>query len=422
MAHRDDAAGAGGAMTGMILHVCQSDRIGGAAVAARRLIMAQRAHGIDAHMLVGRKQGTDDWVHPIEGTGLQASVRIRRFVMKRALRLLSAQANGAMQTLGAGPRGMKRAIADLDPSLVHFHWLGGEMTDLAEMRLTRWPVVWTCHDQWVFCGAEHYAADEGYRTGYAERRAFDPDRFNLNRKRRTWKGWKPHLIGPSSWMTRTARESVIARDWDTTTIPNTLDTDLFSPMEREQARAEFGLPADKRVILFGAQGGDRDPRKGFDLLAGALSSFTRREREGAVLIAFGGDAAEGGELSGIPFRCVGTVTREDTLARLYNAADIFAAPSRQDNLPNTMLEAQSCGTPCAAFDVGGMSDIIAQPWHGTVVPAFDTAAFARALLQQGGREARDRTRQDALSRYSNARIAGLHAWLYEQVIEEHHRD
>ena len=42
---------------------------------------------------------------------------------------------------------------------------------------------------------------------------------------------------------------------------------------------------------------------------------------------------------------------------LYNAVDLFVIPSMEDNLPNTIMEAMACGTPCVGFDVGGIPEL-----------------------------------------------------------------
>ena len=71
--------------------------------------------------------------------------------------------------------------------------------------------------------------------------------------------------------------------------------------------------------------------------------------------------AKNGELNfpiNIKTHFIGRIN-DDYLMRLYySASDIFILPSRQDNLPGTGLEAHACGLPVAAFDIGGISDIV----------------------------------------------------------------
>ena len=64
---------------------------------------------------------------------------------------------------------------------------------------------------------------------------------------------------------------------------------------------------------------------------------------------------------------------------LYSAADVFVAPSRMENLANTVLESLACGTPVVAFDIGGMPDAIDHQVNGYLARPFDTADLARGI-------------------------------------------
>lgn len=402
-------------MHGLILHVNESDAGGGAAVAARRLVIAQRAAGMNAQMLVLRKHRQDEWVHEI-GKGSAWLSRLMRAATRRALRIRAGSDRVTARTLGLVPTGAGAAIKALRPAVLHYHWLGSEMIGLAEIVQRSCPVVWTLHDQWAFCGVEHYARDAGHTDGYVRRPAADADRWNFERKRKIWKGWQPTLVCPSGWMQETAQASPIAQDWPKVTIGNTLDTAVFDVMDRAEARRKTDLPGERRIVLFGAARSDDDPRKGFDLLREALDRMDDREKARTLLVTFGGAKVDRGEWCGIGYRSLGSVKDEGVLAALYNAADVFVAPSRQDNLPNTMVEALSCGTPCVGFDIGGLGDIVADPVHGQLVPAFDVAALSDAIVVVGGQGERQRIRADAIARFGNDVIVDKHRRLYEKVL------
>ena len=49
---------------------------------------------------------------------------------------------------------------------------------------------------------------------------------------------------------------------------------------------------------------------------------------------------------------------------LYSSADVFVLPSMMDNLPNTIMEAMSCRTPCVGFDIGGIPEMIDHQENG----------------------------------------------------------
>lgn len=402
-----------------ILHVSFSDVRGGAAIAAGRLVRAQRNAGFDAEMLVVRKHGDGDFVREAEGAGVAFRVGLAGTIARRTGRMLCSSEPGAMRTFAMVPTGIGALINRRAPDIVHWHWVGGEMISLTEMALVNAPGVWTLHDQWAFCGAEHYANDRRFAEGYGKSHGLDVDAWTFRRKQAEWCDWKPVLVCPSHWMAQEAQQSLLMGDLPATVIPNTLDTDCFRPHDLQSARAAFGLPADAKVFLFGADGGTQDPRKGFDLLTGALERVPEAEKAQTLLVTFGGAVPSQGMLCGIRHTEVGKLVEDERIAQLYAAADLFIAPSRQDNLPNTMVEAQACGTPCLAFRIGGMADIIAQPRHGRLIEPFDIEEMARAMVEvahRTGDETRQLIRTDAVERFGQERVVGMHSDLYSRII------
>lgn len=70
----------------------------------------------------------------------------------------------------------------------------------------------------------------------------------------------------------------------------------------------------------------------------------------------------------------------DKMVDVYNAADLFVTPSLQENLPNTLMEAMSCGTPCVGFNIGGIPEMISHKKNGYLVNYKDTADLANGIL------------------------------------------
>lgn len=402
-----------------VLHVNFADRSGGAAIAAHRLVEAQRKQGLDSHMLVIDKRGEESWVNEA-AVETKAKARAARFLAKRLLRHDNSPAAGTMRTAAVLPTGLGREIAGLAPDVVHLHWLGAEAISIRELGRLNVPVVWTCHDQWAFCGTEHYAPDEGYCHGYKGRDRFDADVGAWKRKKRHWRSFAPMLACPSQWMADCAAQSDIAGNWPSVVIPNTLDANVFAPVDRDEARNELGLPK-RKLVLFGADAGDRDRRKGYDLLLDTLPMLAARDD--VALVTFGGAEQGVSEVAGLPCHAMGKIGDAGTLAKLYSAADMFVVPSRADNLPNTMVEAQCCGTRSVGFDVGGLRDIVNAPHLGELVPAFDTGKLAAAIGRQLSAEAdRKRIRADALARFGNEPVIGAYSRIYDALIAEEHDD
>ncbi|WP_342345835.1 glycosyltransferase [Shewanella dokdonensis] len=121
----------------------------------------------------------------------------------------------------------------------------------------------------------------------------------------------------------------------------------------------LGLPKNKKLLLFGAMSSTTDPRKGYHLLIAALNNLKKTSYiESIELVIFGASSGKIEETTGFKAHYMGRMYDDASLCLLYNAADIFLAPSIQDNLPNTLVESLACGTPCLAFNIGGMKDLI----------------------------------------------------------------
>jgi glycosyltransferase involved in cell wall biosynthesis len=134
-------------------------------------------------------------------------------------------------------------------------------------------------------------------------------------------------------------------------------------------------------VLFGAAGGVRDSRKGFDLLISALQRLSQEVRAQLFLLIFG--SALPSELLELQIRArsLGSINDDELLSVAYSAADVFVAPSRQENLSLAVLEALSCGTPVLAFRIGGMPDMIRDRANGWLVEPFDVDCLAARLLE-----------------------------------------
>jgi glycosyltransferase involved in cell wall biosynthesis len=254
---------------------------------------------------------------------------------------------------------------------------------------------------WAFCGAEHYTDDLRWRDGYrrdnrpAYERGFDLNRHPWQRKRRHWR--RPmHIVCPSQWLADCVKASALMADWPVLVVPNPLDTDRWRPIEQRLARELLGLPLDAPLLLFGAMGGGRDPRKGFDLLLAALEQLrVEPSLEELQLVVFGQLAPREPPELGFPVHYTGHLHDDLSLRALYSAADLLVVPSRQDNLPNTGVEAHACGTP-----------VVAQPFE-----LHDLAAGIRWVLADPARRQvlGHAARQRAVQLWNPARVAGLFA-------------
>jgi glycosyltransferase involved in cell wall biosynthesis len=404
-----------------------SDIVGGGGFrAAYRVHHALRRHDIDSTMVVSVK-GTDDWtVQQISNTKAnKLIIQIRSNLGNSCTKLLLRTDNQVIHSPAVVPSGWPDRLNHSDTDIVHLHWVNGEMLSIADIGKLKKPVVWTLHDMWAFCGAEHYTDEDRYQKGYLKNNrpsyesGFDLNRWTWSRKRKHWQ--RPfHIVTPSQWLADCVRRSALMSDWPVTVVPYFIDPEVWKPFDTNLARQLLKLPADVPLLLFGAVGGTRNPRKGFDLLQSALDHL-RGQLPGLELVIFGQSAPKEPIDLGFPVHYAGRLQDELTLRLLYCAADAMVIPSRQDNLPNTGLEAHACGTPVIAFQTGGLPDIVDHLKTGYLAQAFDTTDLAKGIgwvLSDSDRQLslRAAARQRAVDKWSSHAVAKGYSRVYESAL------
>ena len=188
-------------------------------------------------------------------------------------------------------------------------------------------------------------------------------------------------------MAARARSSSLLTGCRVEVVPNGIDINVFKPTGRAVCRQMMNLPADKHLILFGAMGAVTDENKGFALLRQALAALPRQVAgKDCMLVVFGAQQLDLPDLD-IEARFIGTLTDDIALSVLYCAADVMVVPSKQENLPNTIMQSMACGTPVVAFRIGGIPDLIDHGQTGYMAEGFDTADLALGIkwtLEQSG--------------------------------------
>lgn len=401
-----------------------SDSLGGAARATARLQRALRLSGVDARMVVARKGSEDECVNGPMGIVDKMLATIgprvdqwpaRRYGNRRSFPFSSAWL----------PDTIPRRLRGMQCDVVHLHWVNFGFLKIETLRRIGAPLVWTWHDMWPATGGCHYSEGcERWQASCGEcpllgsKTQKDLSYRTKLRKRHAWQDCPIAIIAPSRWIGGIASRSPLFRGSRIEVIPNCIDLDCFRPVDKAAARQALGLPLDRRLVMFAAMDPGSEPRKGFPQLAAALSLLSS-EQPADLVIAGSGTAPPG--IGNRRVHLLGRIGDDARMTSAYSAADVFVAPSTEDNLPNTVMEALACGVPCVAFDVGGMPDLIQHGVSGYLARPGDVADLAHGIegllesdsLRQASSHA---ARQHAERCYSPAVVARQHSDLYAELL------
>jgi len=411
-----------------LLTVSRQDIVGGAARAAFRIHTALRGAGVQSHMRVVEKNSDLPEIDgPRSDLSKYTAILKTGICHRLAKRFLSS--NDEIYSPAVFRSGLQKEIDHGDSDIVHLHWIGGETMSIAEIGRLRKPVVWTLHDMWAFCGAEHYTRgtdDTRFQQGYSKLNRPASDRLDINRwvwnrKRRHWK--TPFtIVSPSHWLAECAKTSVLFKDWNIEVIHNCIDTDYWRPIDKSFSRRLLRLPVDRPLVLYGSMRGTSAYRKGADLFDGAVEAL-RREKTDLQFAVFGQSAADSQTDNSSHISYLGPLYDEISLMIAYSAADVFVVPSRQDNLPNTAVESFACGTPVVAFKTGGLPDIVDHMENGYLASPFDSIELAEGIswiLNDHDRHSRlcSHARNKAATSFCYPRIAAQYKSLFENMISD----
>ena len=405
-----------------ILIVNTSDIHGGAAIAAFRLMNALLREGEHVKMLVRDKQSAHTAVIAADS---KLQNRLNFYLERGVIFLRNGFTKQYLFDISIANRGL--SITDLpafrEADVIHLHWINQGMLSLDEIDriiASGRKIVWTMHDMWPFTGICHHAAGcTRYERSCGECPYLKtPSRNDLSRqlflaKQAVYARGGITFVACSNWLRELAAKSPLTAGHQVVSIPNPIDTAVYSPMDKREARQRLNLPADKKIVLFAAVNAS-DPRKGMDYLAEASRIMAQQHDDILFLIA-GNDGEELGKRLSLPARSLGYVAPQD-MPGVYNAADLFVTPSLQENLPNTIMEAMACGTPCVGFHTGGIPEMISHGTNGYVAVYRDAADLAKGILRiLFGNDAgllSAEARRKVVEEYSQEKIAQRYRQLY----------
>ena len=295
--------------------------------------------------------------------------------------------------------------------IIHLHWVSDFINFPSFFKNIKQPIVWTLHDMNPFQGMFHYEEDlEQNREAFG-----DIDRKILSEKiRSVHKNNKIHIVTPSQWMKKKSVHSAVLGRYPHYVIPPGLDLSLYSELDKPESKKILGLENDFPILMTIAQDINLK-RKGADLFYNAVESLDINVN----VVTVGGAKKEitNSKVNHIHFDFISDVTK---LNQIYSAADITIISSREDNLPNTMLESFMNGTPVMSFSNGGMAEHVTTGTTGILIEEISSNALIKNIIDfLDNKYTFDRKaiRQYAVENFPDHKQVYSYAELYKNISE-----
>jgi glycosyltransferase involved in cell wall biosynthesis len=377
-----------------ILILSTFDTFGGAAIAATRLNKALVKSGVKSTLLVQDKKSKELYVEGITSNWFQKKLALFRFVFDRLQFIFFEKSKAYRFQFSQGTIGVDIHNHPLvqDADVIHLHWINFVFLSVNSIKKIidlKKPVVITMHDMWYFTGGCHYSKDCTnylHECGNCEPFLKNPTLEDLShqgwlQKKSLFKNTQITFVACSEWLAAKARTSSLLNGADILAIPNPINANVFINSDKKEAQDFFKLSQDKKYVLFAAMKVS-DERKGFEYFKQALNilkSMLSMDQNTIELLIFGQEDTSDFESITFKVNSLGRLTDVTTIAKAYAAAHVFVIPSIEDNLPNTVMESLSCGTPVVGFNTGGIPEMIEHKKTGYIATRKSPNDLAKGM-------------------------------------------
>lgn len=263
--------------------------------------------------------------------------------------------------LSLEPKSFKKIIFDYD--LIHLHSTYNLLNSqgLIDLIESGKKIVVTLHDQRWFTGGCHYsAACEKFKSGCTNcPQASKLGKLLVSKSFANYeKIWatnpKIKVITPSQWLSEKAQSSKLLSNSEITVIRNPIPTFEEENLPSASSKKNDAGDALKKIVFIADN--LQNPLKGLDVLLAALGELTEIEKKQLSLLLIGNNPPITNEFP-ISTQHV-KVTSARVLLGYLSQQDLLVVPSRQDNLPNVIGEAFSCGIKVVGSNIGGIPEVI----------------------------------------------------------------
>lgn len=280
----------------------------------------------------------------------------------------------------------------LGADIIYLHWvLGGflNLRSIEKIAKLGKPIVIFLHDMWMITGGCHHSFDCAKYMEHCERCPLMQSKtkrdwayLQFYKKKKLFSKYDNiYFVSPSKWLYDCALKSEVIVGKKVFHIPNIVEESHFKPFDKKIAKRIFNIDEKTIVISFGATS-INSPYKGWKYLQEALEKLSNFNIKNEIILLIFGSGITEKIISELPYKIInlGRLKDDYSTVLVYNAADIFVAPSLADVGPMTVVESLKCQTPVVGFKVGGIPDIIRHKENGYLARYKDSDDLAQGIL------------------------------------------
>jgi glycosyltransferase involved in cell wall biosynthesis len=408
-----------------IVHLNTHKNFGGAARAVNRINEALNKIGVTSEIWHAGQCG-DETIKSLLWSKIM-NLRLKLLIyFGEIINYLFMNRNEGIHSLQIIRSTLVKKINNSDADIVHLHWIHNEFISVSDIARIKKPIVWTLHDMWAFCGAEHLTTNSRYIDGYSKfnrpsgENGLDLNRWTWKRKLKHWT--KPmNIVTPSLWLSTKASESKIMKSWTISRIPHPIDTLIWEPLNRETSRDKLGLDNNIKIILLGAIGVFSDENKGLSLALEAFNLLHDINKQNNVEIIIYGQQSKSLNLK-TPYRIhyFEEITDDYKLRELISASNVTLIPSYIESFSLSAQESLSMGIPVVCFNESGIKELVSHKKTGYLAEPFKSSELANGLSwvisNQNSALLEDESRESIVNKYEERNIAMQYKNLYESVL------
>lgn len=309
--------------------------------------------------------------------------------------------------------------------VIHLHNLHGNyfrLNTLVSIAKEK-PTVWTLHDMWSITANCFYCYDcKHWNTGMHHTNTigrpgntlWDNSKYLWRKKKEIYNESRLNIVTPAVWLKNKIKNSILVKQ-KITVIPNGIDNKIFKNKDRTQCRKKLNLSLQKKIVLFVAQGAEKNPRKGYSYFSKLARNCSNNNQVDFLCIGSSIKRRVGNILF-IPF-----LRDFNELVDYYNSADVLIFPSLDEVFGLVTLEAMSCGIPVVCFDLPAIREQIMHKVNGYVAKYGDLEDLQQGMeyilkLNHAKINKIKLTNRDKVTKkYSINKMVDQYSMLYEKI-------